>query len=168
MGAAEALVQRGWSSRGRIISFGGSTGGILVGGGALTRSPEVFGAVVIQSGELNPSRLLAAQNGANQIAELGDPATAAGLHALAAMDPYQRLRPDTAYPPVLLIVGLNDNRVQPWESGKFGARLLAVSSSGSPVWFRTDEAMGHFNTAQGTVALEDADYYAFSEAVIKH
>ncbi len=165
--AAESLIQRGWSARGRVIAFGASMGGILIGG-AMTRNPDLFGAVVIQSGELNPSRLLAGENGANQIAEVGDPATAAGLHALAAMDPYLRIRPGTAYPPVLLIVGLNDNRVQPWASGKFGARLLAASSSPKPVWYRTDDAMGHFNTAQGTAALENADYYAFSEAAIAH
>ena len=164
---AEALIQRGWSARGRVVAFGGSMGGVLVGG-AMTRTPDLFGAVVIQSGELNPSRLLAAQNGANQFAEVGDPATSAGLHAVAAMDPYLRIKPGTAYPPVLLIVGLNDNRVQPWASGKFGARLLAASSSGKPVWYRTDDAMGHFNTAQGTLALENADYYAFSEAMTAH
>ena len=164
---AEALVRRGWSAHGRVIAFGGSMGGVLVGG-AMTRNPELFGAVVIQSGELNPSRLLAAQNGANQFAEVGDPTTSAGLHALAAMDPYLRIKPGTAYPPVLLIVGLNDNRVQPWASGKFGALLLAGSGSGQPVWYRTDDAMGHFNTAQATLARENADYYAFSEAVIAH
>jgi len=164
---AESLIQRGWSARGRVIAFGASMGGILIGG-AMTRNPDLFGAVVIQSGILNPSRLLAGENGANQIAEVGDPATGAGLHALAAMDPYLRIRPGTAYPPVLLIVGLNDNRVQPWASGKFGARLLVVSSSHKPVWYRTDDAMGHFNTAQGTAAQENADYYAFSEAAIAH
>lgn len=167
VGCAEALIQRGWSARGRVIAFGGSMGGILVGG-AMTHSPDLFGAVVIQSGELNPTRLLAGENGANQIAEVGDPATSDGLHALAAMDPYQRIKPGTAYPPVLLIVGLNDGRVQPWTSGKFGARLLATRSGGKPVWFRTDDAMGHFNTAQGTLARENADYYAFSEGVIPH
>jgi prolyl oligopeptidase len=164
---AESLIQRGWTGRGRVVAFGGSMGGVLVGG-AMTRSPDLFGAVVIQSGELNPSRLLAAQNGANQFAEVGDPATSAGLHAVAAMDPYLRIKPGTAYPPVLLIVGLNDNRVQPWASGKFGARLLAVGSGGKPVWYRTDDAMGHFNTAQGTLAMEDADFDAFSEAMIAH
>jgi prolyl oligopeptidase len=117
---------------------------------------------------MNPSRLLAAQNGANQFAEVGDPRTDAGLHAVAAMDPYLRIKPGTAYPPVLLIVGLNDNRVQPWASGKFGARLLAASSSGKPVWYRTDDAMGHFTTAQGTLALENADVYAFAEAMTTH
>jgi prolyl oligopeptidase len=164
---AESLIQRRWSARGRVVAFGASMGGVLVGG-AMTRNPDLFGAVVVQSGILNPSRLLAGENGANQISEVGDPATAAGLHALAAMDPYQRIRPGTAYPPVLLIVGLNDNRVQPWASGKFGARLLALSTSRKPVWYRTDDAMGHFTTAQGTLALENADYYAFSEAVIAH
>jgi prolyl oligopeptidase len=167
LGSAESLIQRGWSARGKVIALGASMGGVLVGG-AMTRTPDLFGAVVIRSGELNPSRLLAMENGANQIAEVGDPRTSEGLHQLAAMDPYQRIRPGTAYPPTLLTVGLGDSRVQPWESGKFGARLLAASSSGKPVWFRTDEAMGHFNTAQGTLALENADYYAFSETVTSH
>jgi prolyl oligopeptidase len=167
LGSAESLIQRGWSARGKVIALGASMGGVLVGG-AMTRTPELFGAVVIRSGELNPTRLLAMENGANQIAEVGDPRTTEGLHALAAMDPYQRIRPGTAYPPVLLTVGLSDSRVQPWESGKFGARLLAASSSGKPVWFRTDETMGHFNTAQGTLALENADYYAFAETVTAH
>src|SRR5579862_269076 len=84
---AEALMQRGWSAHGRVVAFGASMGGVLVGG-AMTRDPELFGAVVIQSGELNPSRLIAAQNGANQFAEVGDPRTFEGLHMVAAMDPY--------------------------------------------------------------------------------
>jgi prolyl oligopeptidase len=118
---------------------------------------------VIQSGELNPSRLLAAKNGANQFPEVGDPRTSAGLHSVAAMDPYQRIRPNTLYPAVLLIVGLNDNRVAPCASGKFGARLMAASNGGRPVWFRADRDMGHFNTAQAAEARELADLFSFAE-----
>lgn len=161
---AEALVTLGWAGRRSVVAWGGSMGGILVGG-AITRNPGDFSAAVIQSGELNPSRLIAAKNGANQFAEVGDPQTEQGFKSAAAMDPYQRIKPGTSYPAVLLIVGINDNRVAPWNSGKFGARLLAVSVSGNPVWFRTDADMGHFTTAQAARSRELADVFTFAEAM---
>jgi prolyl oligopeptidase len=160
---AQALNARGWAGQKKIIAYGASMGGVLIGG-AITREPALFGAAAVRSGELNPSRLSAAKNGANQYAEVGDPRTADGLKALAAMDPYQRIRSGTRYPPALLIVGLNDNRVVPWQSGKFGARLMSVGDS--TVWYRTDEDMGHFNTALATQARERADIYAFAEAAV--
>ena len=51
-------------------------GGILTGG-AYTTAPAAWGAMMVQSGIFNSVRLLAAKNGANQIAEMGDPRTAA-------------------------------------------------------------------------------------------
>jgi len=164
---AETLVHQGWAARERVVAWGASMGGVLIGG-AITRRPEDFGAAVIQAGELNPSRLLAAKNGANQFAEVGDPRTEAGLKSVAAMDPYQRITPGTRYPPVLLIVGINDNRVAPWNSGKFGARLLAVSNGGATVWYRTDDDMGHFNTAQAAQSRLQADAFTFAEAMTTH
>jgi prolyl oligopeptidase len=163
IGCAQALNSRGWAGPRKIIAYGGSMGGVLIGG-AITRDPGLFGAAAVQSGELNPSRLSAAKNGANQYAEVGDPRTAEGLKSLAAMDPYQRIRGGASYPPALLIVGLNDNRVVPWQSGKFGARLISVGDS--TVWYRTDEDMGHFTTAQASRAREWADIYAFAEAAV--
>jgi len=163
LACADWLVEHRWARAGHVLAWAGSAGGILVGG-AITRNPGAFGAAAIQSGELNPSRLGAAKNGANQFAEVGDPSTPDGLNSLASMDPYQRLRSGASYPPVLLIVGLNDNRVAPWASGKFGARLLSL---GDPsVWFRVDEDMGHFTTAQAAGARESADLYAFAEAML--
>jgi len=159
---AQALTVLGWADRERIVAFGGSMGGVLVGG-AITRQPQAFAAAAIQSGILNPARLLAAKNGANQFAEVGDPRTEAGLKSVSAMDPYLRVKAGTAYPAVLLVVGVNDNRVAPWNSGKFGARLLAASTSGKPVWFRLDADMGHFNTAQAALSREQADIYTFAE-----
>jgi prolyl oligopeptidase len=164
---AETLVRSGWAARNAVVAWGGSMGGVLIGG-ALTRQPEAFGAAAIQAGELNPSRLLAAKNGANQFAEVGDPRTAEGLKSVAAMDPYQRIKAETRYPAVLLIVGINDNRVAPWNSGKFGARLLAASSAGNTVWYRTDEDMGHFNTAQAAQSRLLADVFTFAEAMTSH
>jgi prolyl oligopeptidase len=162
---AQTLESKGWAKRGQVVGFGGSMGGVLVGG-AITRAPDAFGAAIIQAGELNPSRLIAAANGANQFAEVGDPRTSQGLHMVAAMDPYQRIKDGAPYPAVLLIVGLNDHRVSPWASGKFGARLAAATHNHRPVLFRTDGDMGHFNTAASAQALELSDAFAFAEMAL--
>jgi prolyl oligopeptidase len=150
---------------GLTAAYGASMGGLLIGG-TITRAPGQFGAAVIHAGMLNPVRLLAGQNGANQIAEVGDPRTAEGLKAMAGMDPYQRVRNGVRYPAVMLAVGLNDSRVSTWESGKFGARLRAATTSERPVWFRTNGDAGHFNDSLNDDAAEWADEVAFLEHVL--
>jgi prolyl oligopeptidase len=164
IGCARALVASGWTTPSRITAFGGSAGGILVGG-AIVRAPTQFGAAVIQSGMLDTARLAVAKNGADQFAEFGDARTAEGMKSLVAMDAYLHVHSGVKYPAVLLVVGLNDSRVAPWMSGKFGARLLAAHPDPRPVWFRTDSDMGHFNTALGSTSLEFADAFAFAEAM---
>lgn len=160
---AKRLVELKLASPARIAASGASAGGLLIGG-AITGAPALYGAAVIRAGMLNPVRLLESTNGANQIAELGDPRTPEGLKAIAAMDPYQHVTNGGHYPAVLLVVGLNDQRVSPWESGKFGARLQAASRSGKPVWLRTDADMGHFGTSLSEAATETADVYTFIES----
>ncbi len=150
----------------RTAAYGASAGGLLVGG-AITRAPIRFGAAIIHAGMLNPVRLLAGQNGANQIAEVGDPRTAKGLKEIAAMDPYQRIGNGVRYPAVMLAVGLNDSRVSTWDSGKFAARLRTASSSGMPIWIRTNGDAGHFNDSLDDIAAERADEAAFLEHVLR-
>ncbi|MFT3761392.1 MAG: prolyl oligopeptidase family serine peptidase [Pseudoxanthomonas sp.] len=162
---AQELARRGYSAPARTAGFGGSMGGILAGG-AYTTAPEAWGAMAVQSGIFNPMRLLAAKNGANQIAEMGDPRTEAGMKQLLAMDPYQHVRDGAKYPPLLLVTGAVDQRVAPWNSGKFGARVKAASPDAT-VWFRTDEQFGHFATNANAEALEYADVFAFFDATLK-
>jgi len=140
-------------------------GGILLGG-AYTTAPEAWGAMAVQSGVLTATRLLVAKNGANQISEMGDPRTDAGLKPVLAMDPYQHVREGVRHPPLLLVTGAVDQRVPPWNSGKFGARVMAASAK-TPVWFRTSETFGHFATNTNTQALELADVFAFFDAQLR-
>lgn len=163
---ANALAQRGYSTPARTAMEGTSMGGVLIGG-AITRFPDRFGAALVNVGILNPVRLLAGENGANQIGELGDPRTAQGFTTIAAMDPYQQIRPATKYPAVLFHVGLQDGRVSPWETGKFVAQLLATNASGRPVWIRTDDAEGHFAFSLDGAASQAADQYAFLDSVLQ-
>ena len=162
--SVQALSKLGYSRAERTGLISGSAGGLLVGG-ALANYPGAFGAAVIRVALLNPVRLMQAPNGANQIGEMGDPRKASDFPFILAMDPYQNLKPKTAYPAVMLNVGLNDSRVAPWETGKFAARLRASNTGGKPVWIRTNANGGHgIQVSLGAEATEFADIYAFLDA----
>jgi prolyl oligopeptidase len=68
----------------------------------------------------------------------------------------------TPYPAVLLIHGMNDPRVDAWQSAKMAARLMASSTSGKPILLDLDFDAGH---GMGSTKLQRqrqvADYYAF-------
>ena len=59
------------------------------------------------------------------------------------MDALDHVRDGTAYPATLLIHGINDPRVPPWNSLKMAARLQAASTSSKPVLLRLDYEGGH-------------------------
>ncbi len=163
--AADALGAMGYSDARHVALYSASAGGIIVGG-AIDRFPTHFGAAISHAGMLNPTRLAADQNGANQYAEFGDPTTEEGFKSLYAMDAYDNLKPGVAYPAVMLDVGLNDNRVAPWNSGKYGARLLADNTGPNLILFRTDADAGHFGTSLSQKAAEDADHFTFVEMTL--
>ena len=163
--AADALGAMGYSDAKHVALYSASAGGIIVGG-AIDRFPAHFGAAISHAGMLNPTRLASDENGANQYSEFGDPNTEEGFKALYAMDAYDNLKPHVAYPAVMLDVGLNDNRVAPWNSGKYGAKLLAGNDGPNLVLFRTDADAGHFGTSLSQAAAEQADHYTFVEMTL--
>ena len=78
------------------------------------------------------------------------------------MSTYHQIKDGTAYPAVMFVHGMNDPRVDVWNSGKAAARLLAATSSGKPVLLRLDMQAGH---GMGSTATQrnsmTADIYAF-------
>ena len=78
------------------------------------------------------------------------------------MSTYAHIRDGVAYPAVLLTHGVNDPRVEVWETTKAAARLMAASSSGKPVLLRLDYDAGHGigNTKKQQLA-ERADMFSF-------
>ena len=139
---AEYLIDKKYTSPAHLAGEGGSAGGILIGR-AITERPDLFGAAIIDSGVLDALRAETTANGVGNIQELGSTKTKAGFKALYAMSSYHHVKDRTPYPAVLLTVGMNDPRVDPWESAKMTARLQAATSSGKPVLLRVDFAGGH-------------------------
>jgi prolyl oligopeptidase len=63
------------------------------------KRPDLFAGLISRVVITNASRLAAAQNGANQFAEFGDPRTEAGFKALVAQDAYIGLSNAMDMPP---------------------------------------------------------------------
>jgi prolyl oligopeptidase len=67
-----------------------------------------------------------------------------------------------AYPSILFMTGANDPRVDPYNSRKMTARLLAATSSANPVLLRTSASTGHgMGTSLDRRIEEQVDKYAF-------
>lgn len=140
---AEYLVENKYTSPSKLVISGESAGGIIIGM-ALTLRPELFSAVAIDVGMLNTSRLDKIPIGPMNYEELGSPFTRQGRHDLLKIDAYRHLKAGTRYPPVLLTVGLNDQRVSPWQTAKFAARLQVINKQWNiPVLVLVDKNGGH-------------------------
>ena len=161
IGAAQHLIERGYTSRDRLAAMGGSNGGLLMGA-ILTQRPDLFRAVVAQVGLYDMLRVELTPNGAFNVTEFGTVKDRAQFDALYAYSPFHRVKDGTAYPALLLTTGENDGRVAPFHSRKMAARVQAATSSGRPVLLRVSFDTGH---GQGTGldqrVEENADTYAF-------
>ncbi len=158
---AQYLVDQKLTAPTKLAAHGISMGGVLIGR-VLTERPDLFAVVQLAVGIVNPLRILAAENGANQKTELGDPSTEAGYKQILEMDPYSHVRAGTAYPAVIFTVGLNDHRVAPWMTAKMAARLRASTTSGKPVVIRVDSDAGHgIGSTRDQGFAERADVWAF-------
>jgi len=125
--------------------------------------PELFAAVMPAVGSLDMVRAETTPNGVPNIPEFGSRKTEAGFRALLAMSTYHQIRDGVKYPAVLLTHGVNDPRVEVWNTTKAAARLMAASTSGRPVLMRLDYASGHgIGDTKAQVFDERADTFAFA------
>jgi prolyl oligopeptidase len=159
---AEYLVDKKYTSPAHLAGDGRSAGGILIGR-AITERPDLFGAAIMVSGVLDALRYETTANGVGNVPEFGSTQTEDGFKALYAMSAYHHVKDRTAYPAVLITAGINDPRVDPWESAKMTARLQAATSSGKPVLLRVDYGGGHGLTGatRQQVQAARADSWSF-------
>lgn len=162
IGCARWLIAHRYTSAKHLGGEGTSAGGITIGN-AIVQAPQLFAAALDVVGVSDALRSEFSPNGPPNIPEFGTQTTAAGFHQLYPIDAYLHVRDGVAYPAVMLITGINDPRVPPWELGKFAARLQAATTSGRPILLRVDYDAGHgfmaSSRAQSNALL--ADQYSF-------
>jgi prolyl oligopeptidase len=157
---AESLIEKGYTSKGRVGGIGGSMGGVLVGR-ALTSRPDLYGAIVSSVGNHNPVRNHRRANGPANYPEYGNPLSPGEFPYVLAMDSYFAIHDGVDYPPVLLTSGYNDTRVDPWMPGKMAARLQQANPEGGPFLLRVEFEAGHGGVARTAIWEQLADIYTF-------
>ena len=161
---AEYMIERKFTRKDKLAIHGGSAGGITVGR-AMTERPDLFAAVVSEVGSLDTLRAEFTPNGPPNIPEFGSVKTEDGFKGLLAMSSLHQVKDGTRYPAVMLMHGVNDPRVEVWQSAKMAARLQAATApvaDANPVLLRLDYDAGHgvgSSRAQRNGKL--ADIYAF-------
>ena len=87
--------------------------------------PILFCAVVCQVPLVDMIRYTHIGAGASWIAEYGDPADPKARAWILKYSPYQNVKPDKTYPPVLFVTATSDDRVTPVHARKMAALMEA-------------------------------------------
>jgi prolyl oligopeptidase len=116
------LVTRRITSPRRLGIKGGSNGGLLVGV-EMIQHPEMWNAVVIQIPLLDMLRYEQIAAGASWVGEYGSVSNPEERAFLAAISPYNQLKPDVNYPEPLIWTTTKDDRVGPVHARKFAAKM---------------------------------------------
>jgi prolyl oligopeptidase len=136
---AQDLIKRGVTSPKHLGAEGGSNGGLLMGN-MLTMYPQLFGAIACEVPLLDMKRYSHLSAGASWMAEYGNPDTA-DWNFIKTFSPYQNVKKDGHYPPVLFYTATSDDRVGPVQARKMAAKMQA---QGHPdVWFYENLEGGH-------------------------
>jgi prolyl oligopeptidase len=161
LACGEYLVREGYTAPSRLCARGGSAGGILVGR-AITERPDLFAAANIAVGCTDMMRFETTRNGPPNVPEFGSLADPDEFRGLLAMSTLHHVIDGVPYPAVILTHGMNDPRVEPWQSFKTAARLQAATGSGRPVLLRLDYDSGHgIGSTRSQRHAEMADVQAF-------
>jgi prolyl oligopeptidase len=136
---AQDLIRRGVTSARHLGAEGGSNGGLLMGN-MLTQYPHLFGAIACEVPLLDMQRYSHLSAGASWMAEYGNPDTA-DWDFIRSFSPYQNVRQDVQYPPVLFYTATSDDRVGPVQARKMAAKMHAQGHS--DVWFYENLEGGH-------------------------
>src|SRR5690606_38625020 len=155
---AQDLVARGITTPDQLGAVGGSNGGLLMGV-MLTRYPHLFGAIVCQVPLLDMKRYHLLLAGASWMAEYGDPDKPEEWAYISEYSPYQNVRADAEYPPILLTTSTRDDRVHPGHARKMAALL---EEQGHTFWYHENIEGGHGGAADNKQsAFQAALIYEF-------
>jgi prolyl oligopeptidase len=158
---AEYLIEKKYTSVAHLAGEGTSAGGILIGR-SITERPDLFDAAIIEVGDTDSLRAELMESGPANIPEFGTVKEQDGFKALYEMSSYGHVKDGTRYPAILLVTGINDPRVAPWQPAKITARLQAATTSGKPVLLRIDYEAGHgFGSTKTQRQEQLADEWAF-------
>jgi oligopeptidase B len=142
---AEHLAEEGYGKAGRIVAYGGSAGGMLMGAVANLR-PDLWAGIIAAVpfvDVLNTMSDTSLPLTPPEWPEWGNPLEdPAAYDYIAGYSPYENVRP-APYPAILATGGLSDPRVTYWEPAKWAAKVRRCTTSDAPVLLKINMEAGH-------------------------
>lgn len=159
--AAEWLISNDYTNPSKLVIYGGSNGGLLVGA-ALTQRPDLFKAVVCGNPLLDMLRYQNFLVAKLWIPEYGTAEDPEQFKYLYQYSPYHRVQDKTPYPATLIMTSESDTRVDPMHALKMTARLQAATSADNPIFLRFETKAGHgAGTPLSKLIEEYTDIWSF-------
>lgn len=141
---AEFLIAEGYTKKGQIIGEGSSAGGMLMGVLANER-PDLFLGIVASVpfvDVLNTMLDSTLPLTTLEYKEWGNPNNTPDYEYIRSYSPYENVKAQ-AYPHMLIVAGLHDQRVMYWEAAKWVAKLRASKTDDNLLLFKIDDDSGH-------------------------
>jgi len=164
LAVAKFLIEKNYTSKGKIIGMGGSAGGLLMGV-AVNESPELFCAVVmavpfVDSLTTNLDHSLPLTVG--EFDEFGNAKdNKEHFKYIYSYAPYNNIK-KMDYPNILITTSLSDNRVLFDEPAKFTAKLREYKTDNNLLLLKTEMNAGHGGKSGRDGAIEEIAFdYSF-------
>ena len=168
--AAKYLIEKKYSSKGKIIGMGGSAGGLLMGA-VVNQSPELFLGIImavpfVDSLTTNLDHALPLTVG--EFDEFGNAKDNKDhFDYIYSYAPYHNIK-KMDYPNILITTSLSDNRVLFDEPAKFTAKLRDYKTDNNLLLLKTEMNAGHGGKSGRDGAIEEiALDYAFALKISK-
>jgi oligopeptidase B len=158
--AGRYLAKAGYTSAGRIVGWGGSAGGLLIGAVA-NAAPDLFAGLIAEVPFVDTLNTMLDETlplTPPEWPEWGNPILSeADYDLILSYSPYDNVRPQ-AYPAIMALGGLADPRVTYWEPAKWVAKLRAAKTDGNIIVFRTNMDAGHGGASGRFDRLEETAF----------
>ena len=168
--AARYLIEKNYTSKGKIIGMGGSAGGLLMGA-VVNQSPELFLGIImavpfVDSLTTNLDHSLPLTVG--EFDEFGNAKeNKEHFDYIFSYAPYNNIK-KMNYPHLLITTSLSDNRVLFDEPAKFTAKLREYKTDDNLLLLKTEMNAGHGGKSGRDGAIEEiAVDYAFALKISK-
>ena len=141
--AAEYLIKEKYTRPDKLAIYGASNGGLVVAAAAMQR-PDLFRVVIPRVAPFDMLRFEKFTVGHIWKDEYGSVSDSAGFVNLLHYSPYANIKKGINYPTMLIITSDNDDRVPPFHSYKFAARMQSRPLQLNPVLLKVEKQAGHY------------------------
>lgn len=142
---AEHLSAEGYGKAGRMVAYGGSAGGMLMGA-VVNLRPDLWSGIIAAVpfvDVLNTMSDTSLPLTPPEWPEWGNPLEDEEAYdRIASYSPYDQVSAK-AYPPILATGGLSDPRVTYWEPQKWVAKLRQYTTGDAPILLKINMEAGH-------------------------